>query len=85
MIYTIFAVKDRSVDAYQPTQCARSEMEAIRSFGDAIQNPASHVMHKHPDDFDLYQVGTFDDNTGKITPTDPRKIADGKSLAQGEI
>lgn len=86
MIFTICAIQDRSVGAFLNVHCARAEGQAIRGFMDAIANPQNQDIHKHPDDFDLYVIGTLDDNTGIITPEPtPRKIADGKQLAiQGE-
>lgn len=81
MLYTLISIKDRSVDAYQPCQAVRSEGEAIRSFQDAINNPESGVMHRHPDDFDLYAIGTFDDSNAQLNYGEPRKIADGKQLS----
>lgn len=85
MEFQMAAIRDRSIDAYRSVQPFRAVGEAIRYFQDAIQNPQSGAMHQHPDDFDLYLVGTFDDNTGQLQPQQPVKIADGKNLtAKGE-
>lgn len=82
MQYVICSIKDRSVDAFQPPYTVRAEGEAIRNFMDAIQDQSSHALHKHPEDFDLYVVATFDDYSGKIVAIEPRKIGDGKQLSQ---
>lgn len=82
MRYILVSIKDRAIDAYQPTASVRAEGEAIRSFQDAINNQQNAQLHAHPDDFDLYVVGYFDDQTGHIEPLDqPKQIAIGKQLA----
>lgn len=61
-IYIIYDVKSESYTA--PTiNPARGQ--AIRSFSDAINNPGS-VIHDHPEDFTLFEIGTYDHNTGEI-------------------
>lgn len=81
MEYIICAIQDRSVNAYINLHCVRAEGQAIRQFQDAINNPDGGTIYKHPDDYDLYRIGTYDDNTATITPQTPAKIGDGKQLA----
>lgn len=83
MNWTIVAIKDRGIDAYVNMTVCRAEGQAIRQFIDIINDPSRKDLHQHPDDFDLYALGVFDDNTGTITSHEPRKIADGKQLSQG--
>lgn len=80
MIYTVVAIKDRALDAFQGIFNVRAEGEAIRAFQDAI-NKNENPMHMHPEDYDLYVLGTYDDNTGTITPATPKQIAIGKQLS----
>lgn len=81
MIYLLASIHDRSVDAFQPIACVRAKGEAIRHFQDAVNNDQQPgPLYKHPDDFDLYIIGTFDDTDGSIKPQKPEKIADGKQL-----
>lgn len=84
MKYILCSIHDRSVNAYQPVYTVRAEGEAIRNFMDAIASEQSGALHKHPDDFDLYVVGSFNDDSGEITPCQPKKIGDGKQLSTGE-
>lgn len=79
MILLLVAVKDRAIDAFQPVQTVRAKGEAIRAFQDAIANPQNNQLHNHPDDFDLYVVGTYNDENGFIE-NKVEKIADGKTL-----
>jgi hypothetical protein len=67
MRYLLVAVKDNAVEAFQPVASVRARGEAIRSFQDAINNPQNIQLNSHPEDFDLYYIGDFDDQTGRIT------------------
>lgn len=80
MKYLLISIKDRAVNAFQPLASVRAKGEAIRSFQDALNNPQNAQIHAHPDDFDLYLIGTFDDETGKIESNEPEQLALGKQL-----
>lgn len=82
MIYLLVTVKDRAIEAFKPCGVCRTEGEAIRVFKDILNNPETPES-KHPDDYDLYILGTFDDQTGYLeTEAKPRKIADGKTIKE---
>jgi len=81
MRYKIFSVRDRAIDAFGQPFYAASVGGAIRGFSDEINRAhENNQLHKHPDDFDLYQLGEFDDATGTFEPTRPQQIAVGKDL-----
>jgi hypothetical protein len=61
----ISSVKDRAADAYGRPMFVPSTGVAIRSFSDEINRAADdNQFYNHPDDFDLYEFGVFDDNSG---------------------
>lgn len=85
MIYIVCAIHDRSINAYINMHCVRAEGQAIRQFQDAINDDKAGSIFKHPDDYDLYRIGTYNDDDGMIQAEKPHKIADGKQLSlQGE-
>jgi hypothetical protein len=55
---------------------------AIRSFSDEInRNNADNQLYNHPDDFDLYELGEFDDNTGLFALHEqPKLLSLGKQV-----
>lgn len=61
-----YSVYDRAVKAFMPVFFARTDGEAIRSFGDLFSDP-KHSFSQHPEDYVLYRVGAFDDSTGTLT------------------
>lgn len=82
MHYLLVSIKDRAIESFLPIGNCRAEGEAIRVFKDMIRD-TNTPQHAHPDDFDIYIVGHFDDQTGLITPqTPPRKLADGKTIKE---
>jgi len=81
-ILTIVAVKDRAVDAYNRPFYVPTIGAAIRSFTDEVNRNESE-MNSHPEDYDLYDMGTFCDQTGTFLPADggvPRVISRAQDL-----
>lgn len=80
-ILHVCSVRDRAIDAFGQPFCVTAVGSAIRSFTDEVNNPKSDLVAKHPDDFDLYLLGTFNDESAKFDLLDsPRQIAVGKDL-----
>lgn len=53
-----------------------NDATAIRNFEHACDNDQS-LMFTHPEDFSIYRIGEYDNESGVITPCDPKLIADG--------
>lgn len=69
------AVAKRFVDPFP----APTTEYAIRGFKDAC-GEQGHEFQKHPEDYGLYHIGTFDAELGVIVALDPRKIASAMSF-----
>lgn len=69
----VYSVLDRASGFYDRPFVARSDQEAVRSFGD-IARDEKHPIGQHPDDYTLMRLGVFDDNTGAIEPQVPEKL-----------
>lgn len=81
MIQVIVSVKDTAAQAFGRPVFVPTTAVAVRSFRDEVNRPDSKEdMAKHPDDFELYELGTFDDSTGKIEINEPRLVARAKDL-----
>lgn len=59
------SVYDSKVSAYAPPFPAKTRGEAIRIFSDAVRDPST-LLSKHPEDYRLFLLGEFDDNSGHI-------------------
>lgn len=78
--HQVFAVRDRALDAFMQPFFVQSTGVAVRSFSDEVNRPES-PMNAHPDDYDLYCIGDYDESTGKINPlSDVRMISRAKDV-----
>lgn len=79
----IIAMRDRSADVFGQPQFVPNIGAAIRSFGDEINRQAdNNILYSHPDDFDLFVLGTYDDATAEFSTDEaPRQIAVGRDLS----
>lgn len=83
MIFFVLTVRDRAANVFGQPFVAVSKGGAIRSFGDEIARvDPNNNLNKHPADFDLYQLGTYDDSTGLFDCGTPQQIAVGKDFAR---
>lgn len=72
----LYSVHDSASGIYDRPFAMQSDAAAIRGFKDACEDAESFIG-KHPEDFTLVQVGTWDDNLGKIVGENPRKVTNG--------
>lgn len=80
MIYVLCCVRDAAVVAYMRPFCVPASGAAIRGFSDEV-NRAESEMHKHPEDYELFEMGTFEEETGQfeLLPV-PRSLARAKDF-----
>ena len=68
MKQVVVAVKDRAADAFGRPFFVQTQGVAIRSFMDEVNRQAEdNQLYQHPDDFDLFELGMYDDSTGMIS------------------
>ena len=65
MKLNIYSIYDTASGLYSRPFFTPSDAEAIRSFSDISQD-AEHPIGKHPEDYTLFRIGTFDDNKALI-------------------
>lgn len=82
MKLVLCTVKDRAADAYGRPMFVPSVGVAIRSFSDEVnRDDPENQLNRHPDDFDLYELGEFDDNTGLFALHEqPKLLSLGKQV-----
>lgn len=59
-----FAIYDEKSEAYMQPFANQTKGSAIRAFGDTVADDKT-AFNKHPEDFSLVYLGSFDDHTGK--------------------
>lgn len=70
MIYGVYSIFDSAAAVFTSPTIDISDASAIRAFKQALANPGS-IMNFKPEDFSLYQIGSFDVETGVINPITP--------------
>lgn len=68
---------DKKAEYFHPAYCIRNKALACRAFSDAIINRNDSDLSNHPEDFELFQVGTFDLDKGKLESISPVSICSG--------
>ena len=61
----IVSVYDVKADIFSTPVFTASQATAKRDFADVAQNPESKIC-KHPEDYRLFLLGMFDDETGTV-------------------
>lgn len=73
MIMNVYAVFDRKAAVFATPIFLPNEAVAVRSFEDACTNPASQLS-KHHEDYAMYCIGSYDDNSGELVALDKPKL-----------
>lgn len=77
----VCSVRDRAALVYGRPFFTPSVGSAIRSFSDHLNGSEDSEMIRHPEDFDLFHLAEFDDESGFFTClTMPKQIAIGKDV-----
>lgn len=82
----VCSVFDTAAQAYNRPIFVPSPNIALRGFGDEVaRNDKDNTMNAHPDDFELYLLGEFDDSNGQfLCPANPTLLARAKDLIKGD-
>lgn len=81
MIRLICSVRDSAAELYGQPIYVPSRGVALRSFADEVNRAAmDNPLHQHPDDFILYELGSFDESTGLFVCHEPQQLARGKDV-----
>ncbi|WNK13283.1 MAG: nonstructural protein [Microvirus sp.] len=79
MILHICAVLDHATQMYGRPIFVVAKGQAIRSFQDEVLGKDNEFA-KHPTDYVLFYMGTFDDNTGMFAPIMPEMLIRGSDV-----
>lgn len=74
----LVSVYDTKAEVFGTPFFVRSAAEGVRSFVDEVnREDENNVLYKHPMDFQLYQLATFNEVTGAIEDCEKVKLFDG--------
>jgi len=71
----IFSLRDQKIDAFMAPLAMQTTGQVIRMLQDEIErNEPTNIVAKHTEDFELFEVGEFDTDTGQITAKAPKSV-----------
>lgn len=73
MILKVFAVRDMKAEAFLQPFYSPSVGSALRAYADAV-NDKSCPFNKHPGDYVLFEIGSYDDSTAELESLSPVKM-----------
>lgn len=80
MITKLFVIYDAKAKFYNKPFNLPNEATALRTFTDLTNDPNTDIC-KHPEDFTLFEIGSYDDEHAKLTPlTIPNPICSALSV-----
>lgn len=73
MNVNIYSIYDSQLQSYAAPFFSPTNGSALRAFADHV-NERGTAANKHPEDFTLWHLGSFNDQEGSISPTKPNRI-----------
>lgn len=84
MRLNVYSVYDTASACYDRPFCFQSDGQALRAFLDICRDK-EHPIGKHPEDFSLFRIGTYDDNKGSLNPEHPECLATALEMVAKEV
>ena len=73
MIHKVFSLYDSKIGSYMLPEYRRSKGEMIRALTNTMENPDNGIA-RNPEDFFLYYIGEFDDESATFTQGAPESL-----------
>lgn len=83
-VRVVCAVRDNAVEAFGQPFFVAHVGAASRAFVDDVRTPDSPAA-KHPADYDLYEIGSFDDETAVLVSITPKLLLRGVAAVEGGV
>lgn len=82
MLINVFSVYDSKACFFGQPFFDQHEASAIRNFSDAVNDASNpnNMWNKHPEDFSLFQIGSFHNETGELVPIHPKNLITASAL-----
>lgn len=76
----LYTVYDKKTQTYDKPFTAKTHGEAERMFGTAAKDTET-LLGRHPEDFSLWNIGSFNPYTGELETQKPNHITDALAFA----
>lgn len=79
MILIMCAIRDSAAKAFLRPFCVNAVGMAIRDFSDAVNDEKSG-FHRHPEDYELFEIGSYDEESGIVGACQARSLGRGQDV-----
>lgn len=79
MKLSVYSIYDKVAEVFNKPFTDINDATATRNFNASIEN------ERHKDDYELYCLGGFNDNSGMLEPASPRRIKSGLEVKKPEL
>lgn len=87
MVQVVCAIRDAKAEIFGQPFFSQTIGIIIRSFADEVNREGeNNQFYKHPEDYGLYQLGTYDDNEGKfVNLGTPKLLVLGNEVKEAKV
>jgi len=82
MLHKVVSVRDSASQLFGRPFVVVALGQATRAFSDEVNGQSE--ISRHPGDFELWEIGEFDDQTGMLVARHPQLVVRGKDLVSKE-
>lgn len=81
MLLQVCVLRDSAIDSFGTPYFVTHVGAAIRGFTDAVNTASDLQVYKHPEDFELYHLGIYNDQDGTFEMlAKPRQLSRGADV-----
>ncbi len=84
MKHKLFVIHDSKAQAFLQPWFLQTEGMAMRAFADCVNDPENN-FGRHPEDYNLFIIGEWDDQTGHATTYPPEALGNGITFITPEL
>lgn len=82
----IVALQDVQAQAFNRPFFVPTVGMATRQIADEVNRPANdNILYQHPEDFRVFELGTFDESSGKFETHIPELVVDCSALRADKV
>jgi len=70
----IFALRDQKIDQFMTPMAMQTPGQIVRMLQDEMTKDTTHILAQHGEDFELFELGEFDTDSGQLTGHAPKSV-----------
>lgn len=70
----IYALRDQKISAFLAPLTMQALGQVMRFLSDEVNKKDGNMLAAHPEDFELFELGDYETDTGQISPSTPKSL-----------